>query len=452
MIASLKENVLPLLVYLLVIGACAVAMFRRPQFGVWVFCVLVMFPQLWYPIHGMPLGSMSLTLLFAATLVGSFVQPVPQAQPAPSLWLVWLLALYSYVSLWVVSQRYGLPMPIGSDNPVFRQWQNFATMLLLYWMAFRTMRDEADLKTLALIFVVVLLLTSWREYRNFYGSASFSYERRAAGTFPMMGMAANHFGAFISNVAALCIGLAAVDRHKLRRRLYLLTFLCALYPLFFSYSRGAYAALLAAVAVVGVVRYRIVLVFLAVLAVSWQSVLPDTVVERMTMTESADGEVEESAAMRLVVWQLAQDLFADHPLVGIGFNGFYFATEGLPLRNAHNYYLTVAAEQGLVGLLLLAVLLMRALYSGWRLYRQGHSELLRAVGLGFVAYTVSMVVTNVFGDRFSQFAMGSYFWLLFGAVERARLLAKPEAQTADPRQPPPAGSGTPLAAGHPVTG
>ena len=236
-------------------------------------------------------------------------------------------------------------------------------------------------------------------------------------------MNANHFAAFIAYICALLAGLFACDENKSRRYLYLGAFCFALYPLFFSYSRGAYGAVLLAVLVVALTRQRKFLIPLAIFLVSWQAILPDTVVERITMTESADGDIEESAALRLVVWDLAKTLYAENPGLGIGFEGFWFASAHLPLRNAHNYFLQVAAEQGTVGLLLLATILIRAALSAAQLYRQAESPIMRGLGLGFAAMICAMVVANLFGDRFSMLEMGSYFWLLLGAVDRARQTA-----------------------------
>jgi O-antigen ligase len=183
-----------------------------------------------------------------------------------------------------------------------------------------------------------------------------------------------------------------------------------------------------------VLRYRSLLPFLGIFLIFWDSILPSSVVDRIQMTESPDGQIEESAALRLVVWDLAKRIFSDNPLFGIGYQGFYFASAGLPLHNVHNYYLQTAAEQGIFGLTLLAILFCRAGWSGWRLYKDGSSNFLRGMGLGFIACISAMAITNIFGDRFSQISVGSYFWIYFGLVDRARVLAQtpPDAPPAKP--------------------
>jgi O-antigen ligase len=235
-------------------------------------------------------------------------------------------------------------------------------------------------------------------------------------------MNANHFGAFVAHIGVFALGLGLVDRHPVRRWFYLAAFAGSLYPLLFSYSRGAYVGVLAALCVFGAVRHRWMLGLVAVLMVVWQVVLPESVVERITMTEGEDGELEASAAGRVEVWEHARTLFLQSPVFGIGLNGFMTARAGETLTDPHNYYLKVAAEQGVVGLLLLFGMLFSFLFSAWRLQRDARSPFAAGLGYGGMGCIIAVMVTNAFGDRFSQLALGSTFFLLLGAIERMRRL------------------------------
>jgi O-antigen ligase len=166
----------------------------------------------------------------------------------------------------------------------------------------------------------------------------------------------------------------------------------------------------------------------AVLMIVWQGVLPESVVERITMTEGEDGELEASAAGRVDVWEHARTLFVQSPVFGIGLNGFMTARAGETLTDPHNYYLKVAAEQGVVGLLLLLGMLLAFLHSAWRLQRDARSPFAAGLGYGGMGCIAAVMVTNAFGDRFSQLALGSTFFLLQGAIERMRRL---QAQSPD---------------------
>jgi O-antigen ligase len=303
-------------------------------------------------------------------------------------------------------------------------------MILLYFLAHDALKNEEDQKRMVVIMALVIFLIAFREFRNFSQGAAFSYDRRAMGPFWIVGLGANHFGAFVAHFGLLMFGMFLVDKHKRRRWLYLAACVFSLHPLFYSYSRGAWAAAVVGLFVFGLLRARILLVGLVALALTWQAVLPETVVERVQMTEQEDGQLEDSAAERVYLWQHAWQVFTDNPVIGVGFTGFRMirSAGGFQLTDPHNFYMKVAADFGAVGLVAFGLLLLSALLSGWRLYRIGRSDFHRALGLGFLGCTSAMMVSNVFGDRFSYFALNAYFFLLWGMVDRAiRLSLQPQA-------------------------
>jgi putative inorganic carbon (hco3(-)) transporter len=448
MLAAFKLYIMPYLVYLGMFWCVWQGLTKRAIVPVYMFLVLLIFPQFWYPTHSLPLGSMTLTILTVAALIGGMRQRAPDDPRPPHKAFVFVLIISSYIALWMTSMRYGLPAPISTSNDLFAHWRNYVTMLLLYFVGFNMVKSEDDVRRIIKVFCWVLIVMAQRELAGFASGDSFSYNRRSVGSFYIVGLNANHFAAFIAHISVVAIGLLAMDDDKNRKRLYLACFVASLYPLFFSYSRGAYVAVLFAMIIVGVVRYRSLLPLIGIFLIFWDSILPASVVDRIQMTESPDGQIEESAALRLVVWDLAKKLFSENPIFGIGFQGFYYASANLPLHNVHNYYLQTACEQGVVGVLILGTFFLKAYGSGWRLYRDGMSPLIRGVGLGFVACISAMAITNIFGDRFSQLTVGGYFWLLFGVVDRAWAMS-----TAKAKAPGPSGhvtAASPQGTGHKV--
>lgn len=436
MLAAFKLYLMPILVYLGVIWATWQALFKKAAPAVFIFLVLVEFPQFWYPTHDFPLGSMSLTILTLAALIGGYRQRPPNDPRAPNHGFVIILILSSYIALWMSSTRFGLPLPITSSNDLFPAWRNYALMLALYYVGYACIRTEQDIRRVILLYCWVIVIMAQRELANFAAGDAFSYNRRSVGSFYIVGMGANHFAAFIAHISVVAVGMFALDQDKWRKRLYLATFVLSLYPLFFSYSRGAYVAVLFALIVVGVIRYRSLLPLIGIFLIFWDSLLPNSVVDRIQMTESPDGQIEESAALRLIVWDLAKRLFSENAIFGIGFQGFYYASAGLPLRNVHNYFLQTACEQGVVGCFLLGLFFLKAGWSGWRLYKIGSIPFYKGIGLGFIACLSAALITNLFGDRFSQLAVGAYLWLLFGIVDRAWIISLQSAQEEAARPPP----------------
>ena len=426
MLTALKEflrGILAPTLYVTVFITFLASIRKRAELALYLLAIFAPLPAVWYQLHQFPLGKDTMDILIFGAFLGIIFNK-GGFDKAPGTLLLATFMIVSYVALWNTTQRFNLPLPLTTDNPVLPDWKNYVEMIFLYFLAYSALKTEEQQKVMLVIMATVVLVIAVHEFRNFTEGGSFSYDKRAEGPFWIMGLGANHLGAFIADYGGLLLGMFLIDKHKYRKWLYLAAVAFSLHPLFFSYSRGAYIAMLAVIIVYGLINKRSLLVLVVALVLAWQTVLPQTVVERIEMSETPQGQLESSAAERIILWEHAKQLFNEHPVFGIGFNGFGYTLAGERLTDTHNFYMKIASEQGVIGLILLGLVLFRALTSGWRLYRNGQSTFHQGLGLGFIGCVTALAVSNIFGDRFSYFTLGSYFWLLWGIVERAELLSQ----------------------------
>jgi putative inorganic carbon (HCO3(-)) transporter len=174
----------------------------------------------------------------------------------------------------------------------------------------------------------------------------------------------------------------------------------------------------------GAVKKRSLLIVVAVVLIGWQTLLPVSVVDRIAMTESTSGEIEGSAAHRLDLWKHALKLFKESPVFGIGFGGFEFTVPEGELTDTHNFYMKTLSEQGVIGMIALSLVLLMALRSGWQLLRIGGSPFHKGLGFGFIVAVIACIISNLFGDRWSYFPLGGYFWIFWGLVDRGILISR----------------------------
>jgi len=424
-----KTVSLPLLYYSGIFVMLA-SIFRRAEWGLMLMAGLISQPNIYYQFYSFPLGKDFLDFLFIAVAIGIFVHKGGITNTGNSF-LLCLFVLLSYFSLWMTSMNFDLGLPLKLSHPLVKPWKDYAFMIGFYFLGLNVIKDdEKQQRYLFLIIVLVLLFISIRSFRAFTAGVEFSYESRYAGPFWRVGLGANHFGAFIAQYGILVLGIFLMDADVRRRVLYLATFLFSLHPLFFSYSRGAYAAALIGVAFYGIIRNRIFLVFLAFIYISWHTLLPPSVVDRITMTQQYGGELEHSAAIRLDLWDHALKTFESSPVLGIGWGGFgYSIKEESHYRDTHNFFIRILCEQGVVGFGLLLVLLTAALMSGHQLMKEGKNGFHQGLGLGFMGSTVALIVNNIFGDRFSATVIGGYFWLVWGLVDRSIIMSRVNPET-----------------------
>jgi O-antigen ligase len=199
---------------------------------------------------------------------------------------------------------------------------------------------------------------------------------RAVGTFGAEQVLA--MGALIGYGLLVTLALGLAVRGRARVALLALSGLLTV-PLALSLSRGAWIATACAVFLMLVVfswRVAVAVAGTAVVAVLVLSLgggaSGPAFGERVTSIVSSGSEPDRSVRDRYALWSTAVDMWADHPVFGVGMKDFVeyrdsYAPMGLsagsdvddpaagyrkePLLSAHNQYLMVLSEQGTVGIL-----------------------------------------------------------------------------------------------------
>jgi O-antigen ligase len=204
----------------------------------------------------------------------------------------------------------------------------------------------------------------------------------------------NYFGLFQATAIAACFAAFPLARGRTRRLVLLATVTLLLVAFGITFSRGALLALAAGMAVLAFSRGRRV----AILAAGLLSLLILAYPMFLELRLAADAgqasaqafdALERSDASRVAAALAGPQLFLTSPVFGIGF-GQYAALSGrftgYPIES-HNWYMNVLAEQGLIGVLLWAPMMIAIAV---RLLRLPHAA--RSLGLAvFVTYAVGSI-------------------------------------------------------------
>jgi O-antigen ligase len=254
---------------------------------------------------------------------------------------------------------------------------------------------------------------------------------RAFGTFGQP----NPFGGFMGLLAPLAAAAAlggaySFYRSRARRDLLLAGFYAAatallLVGLLMSWSRGAWLGFAAAAGVVIVLLPRrawmgglLLLAGASLLASLWAAnLLPVTVTSRIT---SATAELfafddvrgvdittaNYAVVERLSHWQAALNMARAHPWLGVGMGNYEYAypTYRLinwpePLGHAHNYYLNMLAEGGLIGLIGYGKAWLLIVFLTWRAAR--HPDIpTRLIAVGLLGSWTYLLVHSIFDNLY----------------------------------------------------
>lgn len=275
--------------------------------------------------------------------------------------------------------------------------------------------------------MLVMFLMSFRFFREYrwIDKSFFRESMRWSGTFSYLGP--NEYSAFFSHYIFIVLGIFLLIKSKLKRLFLLLTASFNLYCIIYLFSRGSYLATYVVFALVGILRRNLLILTLVIaLLVSWHTFLPNSVVQRITMTTDEYDELDQSSEIRVKVWKDSMALFKSSPLAGIGFNTFPYL--GFILGDTHNLYVKILLEQGILGLIIFSMIIFFALFYGWKLYRKARDDLFKGLGLGFFLCTISLLISNFFGDRWTYLPLGAYFWTFMALVVRANIITQEEIQ------------------------
>ena len=413
------KAILPTILY---VGWCIItilSVFKRAEWGLLLIIALIPQPNVYYQFYVFPMGEDMLDISIFCVLLGIIIQK-GRFEKTGSWPIVFVYLLLSYVSLWMVSIGFSLPMPVTTDNPLLIRWKDFAQMICLYFLAVHVFKEEKEQKRVIVLISMVVLFIGLRGFRAFTAGDAFSEDSRYEGPFWRVGLGSNHYGAFMVHYATAILGIFFFENKFRFKLLFAMTIFFCIYAILFSYSRGAYAAGIVALIFYGLIHKRSLLILVGIILFTWNTLLPVTVVERITMTKTESGELESSASERVTLWNQAIDVFMENPILGVGYNGFQMKMTAIQahLTDTHNYYLKVLCEQGIIGFTVLCLLLLKALRQGWKLFQMGSSPFYKGLGLGFLGATVAVMATNAFGDRWSYLVLGGYFWILWGLVDQ----------------------------------
>jgi O-antigen ligase len=171
----------------------------------------------------------------------------------------------------------------------------------------------------------------------------------------------------------------------------------------YSFSRASYFGAIAVIAVFAVRRSFRGLIGAAMAIGCILPLLPAAVTARFTSATNANG-LNVSSNLRLDLWISAIRMFDAHPILGVGyrnfaaqlpayFDGSYYSTTLLQFQDlsyAHNTFLSVLAETGLVGAFLVGILITMGWRRAWSATRSGdwagESALLALIGIGVCSF------------------------------------------------------------------
>lgn len=237
-----------------------------------------------------------------------------------------------------------------------------------------------------------------------------------------------------NDIAALFVSfvpipfLSAIYNNGIRRYLYLISFLILVFAIILTQSRGGILGLIISIFMIN--RKRINLRYFVMILLMSMAIAFLTPHQFWDRIKSTDISSEEIGSGRLIIWERSWHIFKEHPL-GVGPNCFpsaygrYIEEErGTNVswsgkdkwKTAHNSYVLIAVELGILGLFLFLLLIFKSLNNFKSVIRKLPKEskiyqYAEMYYIGFIGYLIcSIFLSNAYSVTFIIFfAISSYF-------------------------------------------
>ena len=408
---------IPLIAYLGFWVMILVSLGGRPLLGLYYMIPFLPYRTMRDHFLDYPLGSNVLTILVFAVIIGALIQG--KHLPKSRLYLIWLvMAVYLYFSLWIGTALGHAPAPLWLNDVNFVTWKDYVLIPLVFVAAGLVIEDRKAIRTVVLITAISLVFIDRSCLLESMSRtwSSFDEDKRGGGP---LAYGSNQTAAFLAQFAMFFWGFTQfVKRKKMKLFGYVLV-ATTIFATMYTFSRGAYLAILFTVLVLGLLKDRKLLLVLTVFLLTWQTVVPTAVRERVTMTENSNGQLEASAQERVDLWSNAWNSIQRSPIVGNGFATFQLGEHVDNLKDTHNWYVKVMVETGIIGLSMALFLLQQMLALSYRLFRRATDPLYQGLGLGLLLAVCSCMVANLFGDRWTYLEITALLWVLVAAAARA---------------------------------
>ena len=271
----------------------------------------------------------------------------------------------------------------------------------------------------------------------------------------------NHvnYSALLVFMVPLQLAVISLSKSMAWKRLMVFLLIITVVALYFSYARGAWLALFAGLLTYGLIRRKwllpvfIVFIMACTAAVFWLKA-NDRYMEYSTDYHStifhtdfrehliATYQMKDvSTAERFHRWVAGIRMIGDHWKTGLGPSSFYqqYKSYTLPAfktwvsRNderstIHNYFLLLAVEQGIPGLLIFLVLLGTLFWYVQRIYHKCSDPFWKTIAATAGAILVMVCTVNFLSDLIETDKVGSMFYLCIAALVIADIKGRGKAE------------------------
>jgi O-antigen ligase/tetratricopeptide (TPR) repeat protein len=337
---------------------------------------------------------------------------------------------------------------------------------LLYFVITNSINDERQINRI--LDILLLVGGLFGIYGIFqYNGIDFSFWARNIGRQQVFGLFGNvnYFAEYLIVPLPIAVSLFFASRNKFKKILLLIAILAMGTSLIVTFTRGSYlsfgVSLIFMFFVFLISRGKnfiknnkkiFIIALVAIIIITFLFVIPNPLNESDTVISKIKSRIsitqisqDFSFKRRIATWKFTGMMIKDHPLIGSGIGTFKYNTlryqaeffaqgENRSLYphgfadKAHNEYLQLWAEIGIVGLGIFIWLIISYFRFGLKILRRIKDGYIQGIIIGLMGVVVAVLVDGIFGFPLHLPATIVLFWLALGLTVAVGLKDETKAQ------------------------
>lgn len=229
----------------------------------------------------------------------------------------------------------------------------------------------------------------------------------------------NVLGSYLVLIIALTLGTIGTAEGSRSVKLFVIL-LAAYFCLFFTFSRGAWMAMLISVVAL-FLFYRQKKTILFIFAALALFSIPEYnhIINRMNIHLF---QADASSSTRMLIWQGAWKIIENNWLTGVGLGNFslalahYLPVKSFQIFHAHNTYLHLLAETGILGFISAAIFYATTVRKAYHVYAKSANQQVANLGLAILVAMLGLLVHGLVDATLFAPQLTVFFWILAGLV------------------------------------
>jgi len=319
------------------------------------------------------------------------------------------------------------------------EWVRISSIFAIYFLTFHLIKTKYDLQLIQKAFLVSAIAPFFVGLLQIITKTGLADESGFLRIYSIFAHP-NALSYFLVIILTLLIYFFIIAENQKIKIFYLVSIILNFILLIFTYSRGAWLALLITLLLLGVLKYRklllkslVIISFFTILIFSINlffqnynsSIFLNFDLSRRII-KSFSSSHNSSISWRIDLWQEMAKTFWKKPFLGYGIGGF--EKESLKINGlyagsyeAHNDYLRLAIELGLIGLTVYILLILITLNKIIKIYKKLEDKNLKIFCLCFLCLFISLFIVsfteNILRNTIVQWLLWSFIALIFKSTK-----------------------------------